>query len=183
MKKVMFLVVFCLVSFSVMSQVSIFSKVSLETGKIVPTVTICGQKPISSKVSFTYLALVNQTWAEAQVGLSYAPAKFIQLGVSIGLEHNTSLYRTGASLWLGKGKTSFLALAEKGDGRENYWYKVTLNQKISENFSLGLRTWRYIGIGPVATYNFKSLKFWVMPTTMIYGEGGKNIVFGIDVKI
>lgn len=167
----------------VSAQVSVFSKLSLESGKVTPTMTIFGSKPISEKVGFTYFALVNQGWAEAQLGLSYSPVSFVQFGLSCGLEQNPSLFRTGGSVWLGKGKTYFLTLLEKGKGAENYWYKITLNQKISEKFSLGLRAWRYNGIGPVVEYKTKALKLWVMPTTKFCGDGGRNIMFGVDVKI
>ncbi len=183
MKKVIAVVLMVVLCSAVSAQVSIFSKVSLETGKIVPTATFFGSKPILNQVSFTYFALVNQGWAEAQLGLSYSPASFVQFGLSCGIEQNPSLFRTGGSIWLGTGKTSFLTLLEKGEGSENYWYKITLSQKISEKCSLGLRAWRFNGIGPVLEFKHKSLKFWAMPTTSFMKDGGKNIIFGVDVKI
>lgn len=183
MKKVIVLVVALCSVIVVYSQVSVFSKLSLESGKMVPTVTICGSRPISSKVGFTYLALVNQSWAEAQLGMSYSPTKSVKIGFSWGIEQKPSLIRTGSSLFLVKGKISFLALVEKGEGKENFWYKITLAQAISEKTTLGLRAWRYVGIGPVFEYKFKSLKLWVMPTTSFLKDGGRNVVFGVDVKI
>lgn len=185
MKKLAVILVISICSFVtvVSAQVSVFSKLSLESGKIAPTVTICGSRPISNKVGFTYFGLVNQNWAEAQLGASYSPASFVQFGLSCGLEQNPSLFRAGGSLWFGINKTSFLALAEKGSGFENYWYKITLSQKISEKISLGIRAWRYNGIGPLFEFKHKSLKFWAMPTTSFLKDGGRNVMFGLDVKI
>jgi len=57
------------------------------------------------------------------------------------------MLRFGSFVWLGKGRTSFTALVEKGFGKRNYWYKVTFNQNLGR-LDLGLRGWRYVGIGP-----------------------------------
>lgn len=183
MKKLALVIIVVLCSVVVFSQVSFFSKVSLESGKMTPTATIFGTKLISSKVNFTYFALVNQNWAEALVGVNYSIRPSIQFGLSVGLDQTPSLFRAGTSLWIGKGKNSFLALAEKGSGSENYFYKVTLSRRVSEKLNLGLRAWIITGIGPVVEYKYKTVKLWVMPSTKFFGDGGKNIMFGIDVKI
>lgn len=174
-------VVFC--SIVVSAQVSVFSKISLESGKVVPTATIFGSKPISSEISFTYFALVKENWAEALIGVNYSIRPSIQFGLSAGLDQTPGLFRAGTSLWIGKGRNSFLALAEKGSGSENYFYKVTLSRRVSEKLNLGLRAWIITGIGPVVEYKYKTVKLWVMPSTKFFGDGGKNVMFGIDVKI
>lgn len=164
------------------AQLSIFTSYNSKSNTVSPCATIFGTKPISEKISFTYFALVNQNWAETYIGLNYHPVKWMSLGLSAGIEQNPALYRTGASLWLGHGKMSFLTLLEKGDGPNNYWYKSTLAYKASDKLSLGLRAWRYTGLGPVAEYSVKDLKFWVMPAYDLEVETSKLVV-GIDIKI
>ncbi len=164
------------------AQVSVFTRYNGD--KLTPCATIFGNKKVSDQVSLTYFGLVNQNWAEVQIGFSYAPAKWISLGLSAGLEQTQELYRCGSSLWIGKGKTSFLMLLEQGAGKENYWYKTTLAFQPTDNLSYGIRAWRFNGIGPVASLGIKKIdsKFWVMPAYDFEAES-YNLLLGIDIKI
>lgn len=183
MKKLIVSLIIALFSFSsLFAQVSLFTKFS--NGKVIPCATIFGTKMINEKIGFTYFALVNQKWAETYVGLSYSPEKWINIGLSAGIEQSPALYRLASSLWLGSGKTSFLLLTEKGDGQNNYWYKATLAYKVSEKLDLGLRAWRYNGIGPVVGYKIKELnsKIWAMPAYNLE-DGNKNLIVGVDITI
>lgn len=180
MKKVIFFIVTLFISVIMFSQVSVFTNYS--EGKFNPCVTISGTKMISEKIGITYFSLVQEKWAEAQIGLSYSPAEWITFGLSGGLEQNEALYRTGAFLWLGKGKTSFIALLEKGNGVDNYWYKSTFSYNVSPNLNLGLMAWRFIGVGPIAKYKIKDFSLWLLPTYEFENENF-NLVFGVDIKI
>ena len=168
---------------SVKAQASFFLKINKES--ISPCATIYGTKSLTAQKNFgfTYFGLVSPTWAEAQFGLYYAPAKWIQLGLNLGLEQGSSkMIRGGASLWLGKGNSSFVALVEKGCGKGNYWYKITLNQKIGR-FDFGLRGWRYYGFGPLVQFEIiKNLKFWVMPACGWFESDQNSLIAGLDFK-
>jgi hypothetical protein len=155
-------ILFTTVSFS-QKTLEVFGRTNNKT--IVPDVNFYGEKKISEKVSLTLFMLVEQKWSEGLVGISYSPSKWISIGASAGIEHNDALYRFGGMVWMGKGKFSLLLLGEKGNGTNNYWYKNTFSFQCSEKFSLGARAWRYIGVGPVATYEIKKLdsKIWIMP--------------------
>lgn len=184
MIKLILIVVITFISVSAYSQATLYGKIS--NGRIIPCATIYGTKSLSEsgKVGFTYFGLIQESWAEAQFGLYYNPTTWSQIGISCGLEQNTNIFRTGAFIWLGKGNASFIALLEKGSGKDNYWYKVTLSQKIG-NFDLGLRGWRYTGFGPVIQYKIGNtgMKAWVMPALGLFESSQNSIVLGIDFKI
>lgn len=139
-------------------------------------------KPIVDKVSFTYFALVQEKWAETMIGAAYAPVGWLEIGINAGFEQNPSLFRTGASIWLGNGQVSFLTLLEKGAGQDNYWYKSTLSWKALPELSLGVRAWRFNGIGPLIEYKFNELKFWLFPAHD-FEKNTSNIIAGIDIKL
>ena len=181
MKKLIISALFSLISFISFSQITAYAKFSNNT--VSPTVMIFGAKPLSEKIDFTYFAFVQEKWAETYCGLAYSPAKWMNVGLSVGIEQNPALYRLAPSLWIGSGKTSLLLLTEKGDGKDNYWYKATLSYKVSEKLDLGIRTWRYNGIGPVISYKISNdLKMWAMPAYDTE-SGHKNLMAGIDVRI
>ena len=184
MKKIIAFTLFLSCIFSAFSQVSVFTKFS-ETGKVTPCVTIFGTKPIVDKVNLTYFSLVQEGWAEAQLGLAYSPTTWSNVGLSCGFEQlNGISFRTGCSLWIGKDKTSFLFLGEKGQGADNYWYKTSLMQNLSKNFNLGVRAWRFTGIGPLVEYKTGKLisKIWAMPAYN-FEASAANLVIGFDIKM
>ncbi len=169
-----------LVSSASFAQVTVYAKYS--NGKVIPCVTVFGTKKINDKISFTYFALIQKKWAEAYWGVAYSPVKWVSIGLSAGIEQNPALYRLAASLWLGKGNTSFLLLIEKGDGLDNYWYKATLTYQVTNNFFIGARAWRFNGVGPSVEYKFKDLKVWLMPA-YDFENKNSNLIVGVDIKI
>ncbi|MEI6574698.1 MAG: hypothetical protein WCO63_00805 [Bacteroidota bacterium] len=183
MKKVAIIIVVCFCSLVSYAQLEMYGRYIID-GKVEPSFNIYGEKKISSTVNLTYFVVVEEKWSEALIGLSYAPVKWMILGLSTGIENNPSLYRFGASLWLGKNKTSFVLLGEKGDGKDNYWYKICLAYKASEQFTFSAMAWRYQGIGPLISYMPKKsdLTIWFMPAYDPEIEA-KMMMLGINVKI
>ncbi len=164
MKKslIMFVMLAVLTPILSFAQLNVYADYS--GGKLTPTTTFFGVKKMSEKISLSYFSLVKEKWAEAQLGIIYQPAEWVQLGLSCGIEQKSSLFRTGSMLWFGSGDFSFLALVEEGIGADNYWYQITGEEKINSNISLGLRAWRYEGIGPLFEYKLKEVKLWLMPS-------------------
>lgn len=183
MKYIIVLSIVTIFSFKAFSQLGIYGRYT-DSRKVEMDFNFYGTKKISKKVNLTTFLLVEKTWSEALVGISYSPKDWIEFGASIGIEQNSALYRTAAFVWLGKGKTSFLSLWEKGDGADNYWYNSTLSYKFKEKFSLGIRTWRYHGTGPVATYTVKKLdtKVWLVPA-YDFESSKQRVMLGISVKL
>ncbi len=166
-------------------QVEVYGRYTVN-GTIQPDINVFTSKAFSdsSKFSFTSFTLVEQNWAEALVGISYSPTSWLNIGLSTGIEVNPALYRLAGSIWLGKDKSSLLFLWEKGDGNDNYWYKVTALHDVSKRVSLGAIAWRYHGIGPVVFYGVKKLdsKFWVMPAHDFEFKENR-VIFGVDIGI
>lgn len=145
---------------------------------------IYGEKKISEKFVFTYFGMIEQTFAQGYAGVSYSPNKWFSVGLCAGIEQNPALYRMAGSLWAGKEKNSLLALWEKGDGNENYFYKITFTHKFSEHFSLSERAWRFHGEGVVATYSHpkSGISLWVFPSYDLESKA-QRVVTGISIKI
>lgn len=183
MKKLLALSIFTIFVSTSYAQVQIYGRYTTG-GKVVPDFNYYGEKKLSKKVNLTFFALIEQKYAEAYIGFSYAPKDWMSFGFSAGIESNPGLYRTAASLWFGKKKNSLLILLEKGDGTDNYWYKTTLQHKFSDKFSLAARAWRYHGEGVVAIYNIKKLdtKVWAMPCYDLEYQQ-KRLIFGVDIKL
>lgn len=186
MKKVIVLLIVIFCGFKSYSQLEVYGRYT-EGGKVDPDINLYGEKKLfsdSSKFSLTYFALVEQTWAEGLVGISYSPKDWVSFGFMVGIEQNPALYRFLGSVWLGKGKKSFLALYEKGNGTDNYWYKITASYKFTKVFTLGARAWRYNGVGPVGTFEIKKLSssVWVMPMYDFEAQK-KRISLGVSIKL
>lgn len=183
MRSVLILVV--IMSFSLFSQFSLYTKYS-EGGKLAPGAAIFGTKPIVNQVNFTYFILVQEKWGEAMVGIAYSPTNWLEIGANCGFEQNPSLFRTGASIWVGNGQVSFLTLLEKGAGKDNYWYKSTISCKplpaTLPALSLGVRAWRFNGVGPLIEYRLQDLKFWLLPA-YDFEKNVSNLLAGIDIKL
>ncbi len=183
MKKLFVLIILSIFGHSAFSQIEIYGRYTAG-GKVEPDINLYGERKLSKKVNLTYFALVESKWSEALVGFSYAPKDWFSVGLSAGVEHNPAVYRTAGSIWMGKKKTSLLVLWEKGDGRDNYWYKTTLSQKLSDEVSLGARAWRYHGVGPVFSYAIKKVGVtpWIMPA-YDFEYDQKRLIFGVDIKM
>ncbi|MCF7820446.1 MAG: hypothetical protein K9M44_03185 [Candidatus Pacebacteria bacterium] len=167
------------------AQVQIFGKYTPEEKTLAPDINIFGygQKlNQSSTLKMTYFALVEENWAEGLIGVSYAPKDWLELGLLGGIETTETLYRFCASVWLGKDKFSLLTFFEKGDGKDNWWYKSTLSYQIAETWSTGLMSWRYNGTGVFVKKDFKTFSVWVNPAYDLEFEK-ERLTMGIDIKI
>ena len=186
MKKLNLLIVLFAITASSFAQMKIWARYTPENSDILPTVTYFGKKKISDKFHLTIYALVNKNFSEALVGVAYSPKKWVKIGLSSGIENNSvsaAGYRFGSSLWLGKNKNSLFSIFEKGDGKDNYFYKTTYKYTFSDKLHLGLVAWRYHGIGPLATYNIKKIdsSLWVTPLYDFEFEVAR-IVLGTTIK-
>lgn len=183
MKNLIITLVLVIVSISVSAQVEVYGRYT-SGGNVQPNINFFGVKKISDKLNLTYFALVEETWSEALVGVAYSPKKWLELGLSTGIEHNPAILRFGGSIWIGKGKTSFLTLLEQGKGKDNYWYKISLTRNLSETVSLGAMAWRFHGLGPIVKYTPKKsdLTFWTLPAYDPEFKA-KRLMVGVSIKI
>lgn len=182
MKKFFVFLIANVIAVTSFCQLTVYARTN--NSKVVPNVNFFGTKKISKKMNLTTFLLVEQNWSEALVGLSYSPKDWMSIGLSVGIEHNPALYRFAGSLWLGKGKVSSLTLWEKGDGKENYWYKEILAYKFSDKFTLAAVAWRFHGVGPMANFTPKKsiVTLWAMPAYDFEAKQARAIL-GISFKL
>lgn len=172
-----------LVSISVSAQVSMYQRYTMG-GTSEMDINIFGTKKVSSKLDLTYFALVEEKWSEALIGISYSPKKWIGFGLSAGIEHNPAILRFGSTIWAERGANSLLFLLEKGEGKDNYWYKLILARKLSETVTLEATAWRFHGMGPLVKYTPKKsyLTFWTLPAYDPEFKA-KRLMVGVSIKI
>jgi hypothetical protein len=153
-------------------------------GRVEPNVNYFGVKKITEKISLTFFGLIEQIWSEALVGATYFPSKSFSIGASAGIEYGTNHPRYGASLWAGKGRTSFSILGELGSGKDNYLYKANLFHKCTDRFTYGATAWRFHGVGPNFRWAFPKLSstIWSMPAYDFEANQSK-LMIGVRVDM
>ncbi|MFZ4648919.1 MAG: hypothetical protein ACOYMB_04840 [Patescibacteria group bacterium] len=188
MKKLSVVFVMLLVAVSIFQtvsgQIQIFGKYT-ENGAIEPDFNVFGYGPkldSLGKFKISYFALVEEKWAEGLIGVSYSPTKWCELGLQVGIETISSLYRTSGSVWIGNDKVSFFTCVERGIGADNWWYKSTVAYTFNKNVSLGLLSWRYNGTGVIAKYTINGVSVWVNPA-YDFEIKVKRLTVGLDFKI
>lgn len=180
---------FAIFSTSVFSQMEFYGRYTKEGAPAYNTNLFCSDSisPGKKLTAFSLLDNGVSDFAEILVGIEVQLEPGLALGISAGLENRSTLYRLGASLSAVEGRNSILAIIEKGDGADNFFYKVTVKHEFSTYFSAGLRFWRYHGWGPVLTGSVGKWSLWVMPAIEpIYVEGSdvkiKRLMLGISYK-
>ncbi len=89
---------------------------------------------------------VEEGWAEGYVGITYAPATWVELSASVGLEQASVPWRVAGSMWLGFDRFSSLTIVETGGSGP--WYLSTLSVKIVDWLKAGAMIRRFDGLGP-----------------------------------
>ncbi|TCC99479.1 hypothetical protein FBD94_04820 [Pedobacter hiemivivus] len=146
------------------AQLELYGKFNKD-GSVEPVINYAGSKKISNHFAVVFFGLIREKWSQALIGLSYSPIKSLSFSGYAGIEHGQSSPRYSASVWWKQGKTSFLILGERGNGNNNYLYKVNMFHQFSEKISLGIMDWRYHGLGPNLRYTIPKLQstIWIMP--------------------
>ena len=182
MKSLFFTLVVLFFSLSLSAQIEVYGRYT-KGGSIEPDINFYGSKKISQSWKVTYFALVESTWSEALIGLTYVPNDWLEIGLSSGVEHNPAICRFASNLWIGKNNTSLTVLLEKGSGSDNYWYKTDVSEKLSEKFTVGLMAWRFHGVGPMVKFTpAKSLTYWIYPT-YDFEYKAQRLSIGVDIPI
>ncbi|MDB9913871.1 hypothetical protein OAD06_06170 [Flavobacteriaceae bacterium] len=186
MKKLILFIVLFTITATSFAQMKVFLRYTPERSEVLPTITYFGKKKISDKFHLAIYTLINKNFSEALVGFTYAPKKWIKIGLSSGIENSAATpvgYRFGSSLWLEKDKNSLFSIFEKGDGKDNFFYKSTYKHKISERIHLGLVAWRFHGLGPLAFYNIEKIDstLWITPLYDFEFEVAR-VVLGTTIK-
>jgi hypothetical protein len=181
--KNVFVLLFIALPFLAQAQLETYGRYTAG-GLVEPNINYFGSKKVTEKFSLTFFGLVEQKWGEALIGATYAPSNSFSIGASAGIEHGTSSPRFGASIWTGKGKTSFSVLGELGSGKGNYLYKANLFYKYTKQFTLGVTAWRYHGVGPNFRFAIPKLAatVWSMPA-YDFEENKLRLMVGVSINM
>jgi hypothetical protein len=131
---------------------------TVEAAGTTPQVNVYVHGPIDGKLGWSAWTLTSQGWSEAYAGLTYAPAKWVEVSASLGLESADHPLRKAASLWVGKGSWSLLSIHEYGGS--GYWYRYLGTFQVTKTVAVGVNSTRLLGTGPYAEKKFGKVALW-----------------------
>lgn len=113
-------------------------------------------KTFDNGLGVSAFGLVTAGWAELYAGPTWAPAQWLELGLSAGFEQVGSKLglRFGSSVWTEYKSFSFLGLTEfnpqsfAGDD-SGVWFDLTPKYKVSSWLTIGAKYRRPVGLGPM----------------------------------
>jgi len=131
---------------------------TLRDGNVTPQMNVYATGPLKGKVGWSIFTLSSEKWSEGYGGLTLAPAKWIALSASLGIEAADNPIRGGTSLWIGSGKWAGLVIAEKGGS--GYWYRYLGTYQTGKHLTLGVHSTRPLGVGPYAEFRIGKVSLW-----------------------
>lgn len=101
-------------------------------------------------------ALITEGWGELYAGPTWAPAEWVELSLSIGIEQTgakTGL-RLATSVWIGHGPFSFSGAVEFNPQSfqgnvAGVWFDLTPKYQALDWFAVGAKYRRGVGVGPL----------------------------------
>src|SRR3989344_3065179 len=117
-----------------------------------PQLNVYVHGPLKGNLGWSLWTLTSEPYSEAYAGLTFAPAKWIEVSGSLGLESADNPLRAGGSVWLGKGRWSLLSIHEQGGS--GYWYRYLGTFQATNTVTIGVNSIRPIGTGPYAEKSF-----------------------------
>ena len=127
---------------------------------VTPQVNVLLNGPIKGDFGWTAWTLTSKAWGEALVGLTYKPAKWVEVSGSVGLEHvskEDNSLRLGASVFAERGRFSILSIREEG---VDHWYRHLGKFQVSDTVAVGIENRRFFGTGPYAEVKFGKIVLW-----------------------
>src|SRR3989344_4207185 len=123
-----------------------------------PQVDIYAKGPIKGKLGWTVWSLSSKGWSEGHAGLTFAPAGWMELSGSLGIETDENPLRGSVSFWVGKGRLSYLSIHEHGGS--GYWFRHLATFEVTKTFFVGVNSTRFLGTGPYIEKKFGKVSFW-----------------------
>lgn len=133
---------------------------------VTPQLNIYVHGPLKGKLGWSLWTLTSEPYSEAYPGLTFAPAKWIEVSSGIGLETADNPFRMGHSLWLGKGRWSLLTIHEHGGS--GYWYRYLGTVQIAKTLTVGVNSTKFLGTGPYVEKKIGKVSLW---GTYAIGDG------------
>lgn len=131
---------------------------TVRDGNVTPQVDVYATGPLKGKVGWSIFTLTSEKWSEGYGGLTLAPAKWMTVSASLGIETADNPIRAASSVWVGSGKWAGLVIAEKGGG--GYWYRYLGTYQAAKHLTVGVHSTRPLGVGPYAELRFGRVSLW-----------------------
>ncbi|HEY4474467.1 MAG TPA: hypothetical protein VJC06_00900 [Candidatus Paceibacterota bacterium] len=135
---------------------------------VTPQLNVYVHGSLQGKLGWSVWTLTSEGWSEGYVGLTYAPAKWVEVSASLGLETDDNPLRMGHSVWLGKGRWALLSIHEHGGS--GYWFRNLGTYQATKTFAVGVENRRFFGTGPYAEKKFGKVSLW--GTYAVNGDAG-----------
>ncbi len=124
----------------------------------------------SGKLGWSGFSSTSGTYALAYAGPTYAPAKWCELSLSLGVETDPNPLRGAVGLYLGKGSDRLLYTYENGG--TGPWEKLIAVHGVSDRFGFGIFSQSFRGTGPYAEVKLgKEKKILLYGAYLMRGEG------------
>jgi len=133
---------------------------------VTPQLNVYVHGPLKGKLGWSAWTLTSEEWSEGYAGLTYAPAEWVEVSASLGLETADNPLRGGGSVWLGSGRWSLLSLHEHGGS--GYWYRYLGTFQMTKTVAVGVNSQRFIGTGPYVQVSVGKVALW---GTYAIGDG------------
>ncbi len=117
----------------------------ISDGHVTPQVKSYLSYDFTKKVGGYCWLQTSKNFSQAYCGPTFSPKGFIQVGVALGAQTGKKTLRSGAFVWVGKGKFSNTFILETSGGT---WCRNLTSLKASKTFTVMLVGERYKGFGP-----------------------------------
>lgn len=114
--------------------------------------------PLKGRFGWSLYTQTSRPWGQTYAGLTFAPAKWVELSGSAGLERDDSPFRYAGSVWLGMGRWSLLSIGE--DGGSGHWHKNLGVFQATKTVGVGVLNQAFFGTGPYAEVKIRKVTLW-----------------------
>lgn len=130
----------------------------VESAGTTPQIDVYVHGPLQGKIGWSAWTLTTKSWSEAYAGLTYSPAKWVEVSASLGLESANNPIRGAGSVWVGQEAWSLLSIHEYGGS--GYWYRYLGTYQMTKTLAVGVNSTRLLGTGPYAEVKVGKVALW-----------------------
>ncbi len=123
-----------------------------------PQMDVYVHGPLKGKFGWSMYTQTSEFWGQIYAGPTFAPAKWIEVSGSVGLEHDDQPFRYAGSVWLGAGRWSLLSIGE--DGGSGHWHKNLGTFRATSTIAIGVLNQAFFGTGPYAEKKVGRFTLW-----------------------
>jgi len=150
--------------------------------KLTPRLNMYAERDMGHGFGAFAYGLAMRDFGEIYAGPTYAPAKWLQVGIGAGMETNGA-FRSGGFIWAGGEKAYAIGFGELNAHGE-WWYKGIAAWTPTKYLGAGAYAQRFMGVGPYLEVKIQNqilpITLWAAP--VLYdaeadaGSRGKSLI-------